>query len=83
VIAIQRMQFYAKNANNDLNPTYLVKRNLCLETEGVFILTYTSPIASPFIMSLSCTIQYIDLDMLLAIDAHSIGWLYVKCLIDR
>ena len=33
--AIQRMQFRAENAKNDLNPTDLVKRNFCSETEGV------------------------------------------------
>jgi hypothetical protein len=35
VRAIQRTQFRAKNAKNDLNPTDLVKRNFCFETEGV------------------------------------------------
>jgi hypothetical protein len=29
------MQFRAKNAKNDLNPTNLVKRNFCFEMEGV------------------------------------------------
>jgi hypothetical protein len=37
VRAIQRTQFCAKNAKNDLNPTYLVKRNFCFETDGVYI----------------------------------------------
>jgi hypothetical protein len=27
--------FRARNAKNDLNPTYLVKRNFCFEMEGV------------------------------------------------
>jgi hypothetical protein len=35
VRAIQCTQFCAKNAKNDLDPTYLVKRNFCFETEGV------------------------------------------------
>jgi hypothetical protein len=35
VRAIQRTQFYAKDVKNDLNPTNLVKRNFCFETEGV------------------------------------------------
>jgi hypothetical protein len=35
VRAIQHTQFRAKNAKNDLNPTDLVKRNFCFETEGV------------------------------------------------
>jgi hypothetical protein len=35
VRAIQRTQFRAKNVKNDLNPTDLVKRNFCFETEGV------------------------------------------------
>jgi hypothetical protein len=35
VRAIQHTQFCAKNAKNDLNPTNLVKRNFCFETEGV------------------------------------------------
>jgi hypothetical protein len=35
VRAIQRTQFRAKNAKNNLNPTYLMKRNFCFETEGV------------------------------------------------
>jgi hypothetical protein len=34
--AIQRTQFCAKNAKNDLNPADLVKRNFCFQTEGVF-----------------------------------------------
>jgi hypothetical protein len=36
VRAIQRTQIRAKNTKNDLNPTYLVKRNFCFETEGVY-----------------------------------------------
>jgi hypothetical protein len=35
VRSIQRTQFCAKNAKNDLDPTYLVKRNFCFEMEGV------------------------------------------------
>jgi hypothetical protein len=35
VRAIQRTNFRAKNAKNDLNPTYLVKCNFCFETERV------------------------------------------------
>jgi hypothetical protein len=35
VRAIQRVPFRARNAKNDLNPTYLVKRNFCFEMEGV------------------------------------------------
>jgi hypothetical protein len=37
VRAIQRTQFHAKNAKYDLNPTDLVKRNFCFETEGVVL----------------------------------------------
>jgi hypothetical protein len=36
VRAIQRTQFRAKDAKNDLNPTDLVKRNFCFEMEGVY-----------------------------------------------
>jgi hypothetical protein len=39
VRAIQRTQFRAKNVKNDLNPTDLVKRNFCFETEGVHYTT--------------------------------------------
>jgi hypothetical protein len=35
VRAIQCMKFHAKNAKNDLNPTDLVKRKFCFETEGI------------------------------------------------
>jgi hypothetical protein len=38
VRAIQHMQFHAKNAENDLNPTDLVKRNFCFEMEGVSLM---------------------------------------------
>ena len=37
VRAIQRTQVRAKNLKNDLNPTYLVERNFCFETEGVTV----------------------------------------------
>jgi hypothetical protein len=37
VRAIQRTHFNAKNAKNHLNPTDLVKRNFCFETEGVYV----------------------------------------------
>jgi hypothetical protein len=35
--SLQRTQFRAKNTKNDLNPTDLVKRNFCFETEGVYV----------------------------------------------
>ena len=35
VRAIQRTQFCAKSAKNDLKPTYFLKRNFYFETEGV------------------------------------------------
>jgi hypothetical protein len=37
VRAIQRTQFRTKNVKDDLNPTDLVKRNFCFETEEVDI----------------------------------------------
>jgi hypothetical protein len=43
VRAIQRTQFRAKNVKNDLNPTDLVKRNFCCETEGVVNLIVGCP----------------------------------------
>jgi hypothetical protein len=33
--AMQRTQFCAKNAQNDLKPTDFLKRNVCFEMEGV------------------------------------------------
>jgi hypothetical protein len=47
VRAIQRTQFRAKNAKNDLNPTDLVKHNFCFETEGVCIKTWEFHLVTP------------------------------------
>ena len=33
--AMQRTQFHAKSAKDDLKPTDFLKRNFCFETEGV------------------------------------------------
>ena len=41
-----RTQFHAKNAKNDLNPTYLVKSNFWYETEGVVLKSFV-PIVVP------------------------------------
>jgi hypothetical protein len=37
VRAMQRTQFRAKSANNDLKPVDFLNRNICFETEGVSI----------------------------------------------
>jgi len=49
--AIQRTQFRAKNAKNDLNPKDLVKRNFCFEMEGVcFYCTFAQIYSTPLIL---------------------------------
>ena len=41
VRAMQRTQFCAKNAKNDLKPTCFLKRDFYFETEGVLYSWYT------------------------------------------